>query len=60
MSIDIHPSPYYSWPTTVSMKFKESKSAADVLKRFPDLAGFRPMLPDMVQVPHQWTRDFAF
>jgi hypothetical protein len=42
------------------MKFKESKSAADVLKRFPDLAGFRPMLPDMVQVPHQWTRDFAF
>lgn len=27
---------------------------------FPDLAGFRPMLPDTVQATYRWSRDFAF
>jgi len=26
-----------------------------IFKAFPDLAGFRPMLPDMVQATHLWS-----
>jgi len=54
MSIDIPLSPYCSWRTTVSIELVEVPL---MFETFPDLAGFRPMLPDTVQTTYRWSRD---